>query len=311
MSKQTIVAVFDTLPDAEAAVRDLVDHGYDRSKVSLVSNDTMEDYTPYLGENKDDHSVDEGAKIGSGVGAILGGLGGVLVGLGALAIPGIGPLLVAGPMAAVLGGLIGAGTGALAGGALGALADALADVGVPEEEARLYAENVRRGGTLLVIEAAPMDENEIQDILSRHRVVDIHDRRDDWEEQGWTGFEPDASPYTKSMIEQERARYHRDTPYTPENLEHFDDLRPDFERHYETTYLDTGHGFERYRPAYYYGYQIAHYDRYSGWEWEDLEPEASQNWDRRADLEGAWEDFKEAVQFGWVRTREELQDIFN
>lgn len=208
----TIVAVYDTVPDAEAAVRELVNSGYDRSDISLVANDTLEEYTPHLDEEP---NGDDGAVVGSSIGAVLGGLGGVLLGLGALTIPGIGPLLAAGPLAAVLGGLVGAGTGALAGGALGALADALMDVGVPEEEARFYAESVRRGGTLVAVQAAQNDKPDIQRILNRHRPVNIHERVGGWQEEGWTGYNPAASPYTQDQIEQERARYHRDTPTLP------------------------------------------------------------------------------------------------
>lgn len=304
----TIVAVYDTVPDAEAAVRELVNSGYDRSDISLVANDTLEEYTPHLDEEP---NGDDGAVVGSSIGAVLGGLGGVLLGLGALTIPGIGPLLAAGPLAAVLGGLVGAGTGALAGGALGALADALMDVGVPEEEARFYAESVRRGGTLVAVQAAQNDKPDIQRILNRHRPVNIHERVGGWQEEGWTGYNPAASPYTQDQIEQERARYHRDTPYTAPASDEFDEMQPDFERHYSETYMDAHDPYDYYRPAYYYGYQLAHYDRYADWDWPSLEPEARRYWEQREDLTGAWEDFEAAVHYGWARTREALRELFN
>jgi hypothetical protein len=305
--ENTLVALYDTLPDAEAAVRDLVESGIDRSQISLVANDTLEEYTPLLqgGSNED------GAKIGSGIGAVVGGLGGVLLGLGALTIPGIGPILAAGPMAAVLGGLVGAGTGFVAGGALGALTDVMANSGVSEEEARFYIESLRRGGTLVLVQAHASENQAVRSILSRHRLVNIHERSESWQQRGWSGFDSAANPYTKSQIEQERALYHRDTPDTSPVFGNFDDMQLDFERHFDETYGDTEVDFDYYRPAYFYGYQLAHYDRFVDWEWDRLEPEARKNWELRKDIAGTWEDFKEAVYFGWAHTREALRDLFN
>jgi hypothetical protein len=87
----------------------------------------------------------EGAAIGGGVGAILGGVGGLLVGLGTLVIPGLGVIAAAGPLAGAL-------AGALAGGAAGGIVGALIGLGIPEEEAVVYEEGVRRGGTLVVLQ---------------------------------------------------------------------------------------------------------------------------------------------------------------
>jgi hypothetical protein len=63
-----------------------------------------------------------------------------------MAIPGVGPVVAAGWLAATT---LGAVTGAVACGAAGGLIGALTDSGVPEEHAHVYAEGVRRGGTLV------------------------------------------------------------------------------------------------------------------------------------------------------------------
>ena len=49
--------------------------------------------------------------------------------------------------------MAGAGVGAAAGGMLGALAD----MGIPGHEAKYYQEAIRRGGTLLVVNAGSED----------------------------------------------------------------------------------------------------------------------------------------------------------
>jgi len=86
----------------------------------------------------------EGATTGATTGALLGGGLGWLVGLGALAIPGIGPFVAAGPIMAAL-------AGAGVGGTVGGIAGALIGLGIPEYEAKRYADFVKNGGILLSV----------------------------------------------------------------------------------------------------------------------------------------------------------------
>jgi hypothetical protein len=130
-----------------------------------------------------------GAAAGAGIGAVLGGLAGLLVGLGALAIPGIGPIIAAGPLATTLAG---AGLGAATGGLVGALADA----GIPEGEAGVYAEGVRRGGTLVTVRAGEDMVSRATEIMNRYTPVDINQRTTEWRDSGWSGFDANAGPYS-------------------------------------------------------------------------------------------------------------------
>ena len=113
----------------------------------------------------------------------LEGLAVCLLGWALLAIPGIGPIVAAGPLVAAL---TGAGIGAVAGGLIGALTD----VGVPEEEAGYYAEGVRRGGTLVTINAEDSMADQAIDILEDHNAVDVEQRASAWKQSGWTGYSP-------------------------------------------------------------------------------------------------------------------------
>lgn len=186
---KTVVALFDNFADAQAAVQELVDDAFDRSRISLVAGDREGAYAAGLKQpvNKGDATA-----TGAATGAVLGGIGGILVGLGALAIPGIGPVIAAGPLIA---GLVGAGVGATVGGLVGVLVDA----GLPEEHAGYYAEGVRRGGTLVSVESADSEVNRVIDILDHHDPVDINERVSTWRQSGWTGFDPNAdlSTYQK------------------------------------------------------------------------------------------------------------------
>jgi hypothetical protein len=93
----------------------------------------------------------EGAAIGAGTGALLGGTLGWLAGIGTLAVPGVGPLIAAGPIMALL-------AGAAAGGAAGGLAGALIGMGVPEYEAKTYEGKVREGNILIAVHTDTSEE---------------------------------------------------------------------------------------------------------------------------------------------------------
>jgi uncharacterized membrane protein len=95
--------------------------------------------------------------------------------LGALTISGIGPILAAGSLATALGATaLGAGLGAAAGGIVGALAD----MGVSQEEAGSFAEGVRRGCTLVIIDAADMMVDRAYAVSNEHGVINTSKRTD-------------------------------------------------------------------------------------------------------------------------------------
>ena len=123
-----------------------------------------------------------------------------------MTVPGVGPVVAAGWLAATA---LGAVTGAVAGGAAGGLIGALTDSGVPEEHAHVYAEGVRRGGTLVTARVEDSLQLEAEAILKRSNWVDPVERRQAYSEQGWTKFDDAAQPYGPSDIEQERNRYPR------------------------------------------------------------------------------------------------------
>ncbi|HEU4326463.1 MAG TPA: general stress protein [Roseiflexaceae bacterium] len=190
---QTIVGLFDTPAQANQVVQDLVSSGVRREDISIVANDATGEYTRAVGDTSDTASA---AGAGALSGGVLGGVLGLLVGIGALAIPGIGPVVAAGPLAAALGSagagtLIGAGTGAVTGGLLGALVGA----GVPETDAHVYTEGVRRGGTLVSVTSTDERSSYVVDIMRRNGVVDINNRGNEWRQSGWDRFDPASGPY--------------------------------------------------------------------------------------------------------------------
>jgi len=191
---KTVVGLFDNSSDARAALQELRDAGFSGDDISMVANNSRGDYGDVATARDGTKSeAEEGAGFGATGGAVLGGLGGLLVGLGALAIPGIGPVVAAGTLATTLGTTaLGAGIGAAAGGLTGALVGA----GIPEEDANIYAEGVRRGDTLITVRAD--DDVEAQraaDIMNNNNVVDIDDRGEEFRTGGWARFDESAGPY--------------------------------------------------------------------------------------------------------------------
>jgi len=188
-STNTVVGVYDTMNEAEDAVRALQDQGFSRDEISLVA--------------KRSHSKDKTADVAAdaGLGAALGGIGGLLAGLAGASLPGIGAIVAGGPVIALLGGM---GIGAAAGGIIGVLVEA----GVPREQADTYAESVRRGHVLVTLKAGGEDRAERAcEIMDSHGAVDVERRASSWRQRGWTGYNPGAEPLSADELRREREYY--------------------------------------------------------------------------------------------------------
>jgi hypothetical protein len=143
----------------------------------------------------------EGAGAGAGIGATVGGAAGLLAGLGLLAIPGLGPVVAAGWLASTA-------VGALAGGATGGIIGALTRAGVKDEDAQLYAEGIRRGGTLVSARVPDGDRARYESVLDRS-AVNLKERSAAYQKAGWNRFNPNAPPLSADQIRKERELYRR------------------------------------------------------------------------------------------------------
>lgn len=200
---RTITGLYDSYDDAKAAVMALEDAGVSSDDISIVTSKANGGVDV---EGQGSRAA-EGAGTGAGIGAVAGGAGGLLTGLGMLAIPGVGPVVAAGWLAATAAGAV---AGAVAGGAVGGIVGAMVDAGVPEEDANLYAEGVRRGGSLVT---ARVDESRLasaEAILERSPRVNVAARRASYTEQGWNRFDETADVYSTEQIAAERDRYRVD-----------------------------------------------------------------------------------------------------
>lgn len=156
-----IFGIYQNEADAQRAIDDLLNMGYTREQISILSRSTE-----IIEVDDQETSTETGLKGGAATGATIGGLGGLLAGLGLLVIPGIGPILAAGPIAAAFAGAI---TGGAIGGTIGTLGGAMMDAGVEEADAR-YLEDRFSAGDIIVYVEAPLEHvSTVSDKLGYHK----------------------------------------------------------------------------------------------------------------------------------------------
>ncbi len=152
MSKNNncVIGLTKTQADAGNIVERLSQAGFSHSDISVLLPDS--EGRGVLGMEK--HTkAGEGAAAGAGTGGILFGALGLLAGIGTLAIPGVGPFIAAGPIMAML-------SGAAVGATVGGLTGALVGMGIPEYEAKQYANKIKTGHVLISVH---VDDNEEKD----------------------------------------------------------------------------------------------------------------------------------------------------
>jgi uncharacterized membrane protein len=172
---RTIYGVFKDASHADAAVSELLANGFINKDLSVVTRDTQSRSATRV--DGDDDEVGEGAASGAVTGGVLGAIGGLLVGVGAIVLPPIGGIFIAGPLAAALGistaaasTIAGGGLGALGGGLIGGLVN----LGIPEEDARIYEETITNNGTLLSVQCdSEAEEMTANEIFSKHMAENV------------------------------------------------------------------------------------------------------------------------------------------
>lgn len=197
---EAITRLFDNYDDARQAVRELKTAGVRDDNISLVANNAEGRKI-----DDDDNDAAEGAAKGATTGGLLGGGAGLLAGLGMLAIPGLGPVVAAGWLVSTaVGAIAGAAAGAATGGILGALKDA----GHSDEDAHVYAEGVRRGGSLVSVRPdSDAERATAERILLDRGGVEAARRGVAYREAGWSRFDETAPPYSADEVAAERRRY--------------------------------------------------------------------------------------------------------
>jgi hypothetical protein len=194
MRDKIVVALYDHFSNAKDALAALITAGVPSEKLALLANDSTGDH-PALSLNpafaREQFDADSEAQspifVGAEVGVGLGGVLGFVAGISTIAIPGLGFLLAVGTWATVA-------AGAAAGGVIGAVVGSLIRQGVSTKDAHLYAEGIKRGGTLVTCMIDESRTAEVSGILKQHGAVDIEERAADWTAEGWVSLETAAPP---------------------------------------------------------------------------------------------------------------------
>ena len=138
----TIIAVYNSHEEAEAAVKSLANDGVDLKKLSIVGKNyhSEENVTGY-------YTNGDRMKTWGSAGAFWGGLWGLLFGAGVFFIPGFGPVAIAGPLiASVVAGL----EGAITVGGISALGAALIGLGIPKHSVLKYETEIKSDKLVII-----------------------------------------------------------------------------------------------------------------------------------------------------------------
>lgn len=303
----SVVGLFDTYEHAHFAVRQLLSEGFNAQHISVVASDTG---GTVRRETVDEtgNMAGEGAVSGAASGMLVGGLIGLLVGATTLVAPPVG-FVIAGPIAGLL---TGAGIGLVSGGLLGALIG----LGIPEEEAHIYAESVRRGGVLVSVNTTGADALRVEQIFARSGAVNVTERAALYRSHGFTTYDPKASVLTPDEIIAERARLGivptaivdgvpgaiPGTVVVDEVIRVPNETSQDtgYLSHYNATFVGGAWTYEGIRPAYQFGHDLAVRPEFRNLDWSVIEPQARLLWERANPAIG-WDIVRDAVHFGWGR----------
>jgi hypothetical protein len=191
----TICGLYDSYADANRVVVALEAAGVLPSEASVISNNSDAWYkaansAKVIPLRKEGASSETAGKVeGAAIGAAIGATAATAASLVTiLALPGVGAVVGAGWLAAMLGTMA---IGGVTGGLLGALTNA----GISEEDAHVFVEGVRRGGTLV---AARVPQAELP-------KIEASERGELYRRSGWQSFDPRAAPYTADQVRSERA----------------------------------------------------------------------------------------------------------
>ena len=164
---RTVTGLFRTPAEAESAISALIDAGFVRRQITFIARN------PYANPAANDQYDEErGSVEGVKLGAEIGGIAGLLMGIATVFFPAFGAVYIIG--SSLVGLAAGAGVGAAAGGLMGLINQE----GIPPEESSVFAEEVQRGGSLVLVRVEDLAYvSRAEQILADAGAMDLADRR--------------------------------------------------------------------------------------------------------------------------------------
>jgi len=291
--RDTVVGVFGDWGRARDAIAVLKDAGFAAEDISLLMPD---------GGAAQDMAAETGTRAGAAAargavaGGLLGDLGGWLVGVDAVAIPGLGPFIAAGALASVLGGAaLGAGVGAITG--------ALVGMGISEDEARYYEQEVRGGQTLVAVRAETRWLDEAERILRSFgaRAVSRSGRSIS---DGGGGGPLDYEPLQRSAPERSELTRPMVASATTSQAD-WADQAPRYRAAWQRSSAITWGEVE---PYYRYLHDKWHQPEYRDRAWDEVQPELRREWESRYP-ERRWDPAAAALRDAWESVTEPVRRV--
>jgi hypothetical protein len=154
-----VVAIYKSHTEAETAVKELQQSGFDMKKLSIVGRDyhTDEHVVGY-------YNTGDRMKHWGKLGAFWGGMWGLLFGSAFFLVPGVGPLLVAGPL---VGWIVGGLEGAVVVGGLSAIGAGLYGLGIPKDSVLRYETALKTGKFILIAHGSAGETTHAREIINR------------------------------------------------------------------------------------------------------------------------------------------------
>ncbi len=166
MSKQnSVVGIYNTHTEAEAAVKELQKSGFDMKMLSVVGKDyhTEENVVGF-------YNAGDRMKFWGKLGAFWGALWAILFGSAFFVIPGLGQLVVLGPLVMII---VGALEGAVVTGGLTALGAGLYSIGIPKDSILKYETAVKSDKFLVIAHGSAGDVAKAKSILESTSNEDL------------------------------------------------------------------------------------------------------------------------------------------
>ena len=180
---ETIVSIFHERANAERARLQLHSLGINGDKITTLTPDTTDRQIQASVRTSDSESPGMGGALGGTVGGAVGAATGASLAAAAtsLFVPGVGPILAAGVLGAAV---LGAG-GALAGVVAGEALEHNLATGLPHDELFVYENALRKGHTVLIVNADDGDIAErVRGVLAQTGAESIDAARENW----WLGL---------------------------------------------------------------------------------------------------------------------------
>jgi hypothetical protein len=155
--ENSVVSVFSSHAAADEAIKELSQKGFDMTKLSIIGK----------GYHSEEHAVGfytAGDRIKSwgATGAFWGGIWGLLLSPALFLVPGLGLVGLAGPIVSTVLSVL---EGAVLGGGLTAIGAALAQMGIPKDDAVKYEMALKANGFLLIVHGTSEDVQQARTIL--------------------------------------------------------------------------------------------------------------------------------------------------